>query len=90
MKGMNQQPPLNWPVKEVKPPVEDNMHDDSILARRSEVVFGPPYSVFTNDFADYFNPLGLHPAEYWKLSPLWSSAWYLFDIWSTKLCQGML
>ena len=64
------EPSHKWPAKEVKPRIEDKMHDDSILGAASQAGFGPLLQL-TDDFADHFNQLGIHPSEYWKIVVLW-------------------
>ncbi len=61
-----------WPASEVKPRIEDLMHDIAILRHTALTVFREPLVGFTDDFARYFTQFPVHPSEQWKTNLVWS------------------
>ena len=62
-----------WSAKEVKPRIEDKMHDDAILRDLALFWFHEPIVGFVDDFRSYFNQIPVAPAEYWKLNHIWQT-----------------
>ena len=61
-----------WPASEVKPRIEDLMHDSAVLRHAGSTVFREPLVGFTDDFARYFTQFPVHTSELWKTNLLWS------------------
>ena len=64
--------PPKWPASEVKPRIEDLMHDAAVLRHAALTVFHEPLVGFTDDFARYFTQFPVHPSEQWKTNLVWT------------------
>ena len=61
--------PAKWP-REVKPDSVDTMHDEVVLRGASDAGFGTIFT-FSDDMADQFMQLPLHPMSYWYSAFQW-------------------
>ena len=65
---------VKWKQQEIKPRVQDKLHDDAILWDAARHFFHAELHGASDDVKDYFNLIPLQPSQYWLSCLVWDDA----------------